>query len=479
MLSSVQAFYLRLLSEYLGGTIPAAAEMALSRGDQASDLASALRQADLWIQLLDMAVTPAMLRLGLTSSVDTGVVEALLRHLARHQGGSVCSREKTDLVATFLFRHPRVPGQWAQRGYALDGSVPLSPFEIALLEILPGSSTPLPEEHLQVLREFGPLLAQAHRFQDFSALIDSGILTRVRELKTSLGTSIFTPAALAVLAPYNAAFGDRFHALFAAAVQEIKNSARAIEEQGGSILGEVDGVEIRVGHASALNAGELAQLDYPGCLEKFRRISQLRKELARNPQVRCSQPASAAVESRPAPAVTAQGAATAIAREAAHLGSSITAEALAVEEAKLSRVAESIRVFVRVADPKSRQIVPMRYFNLMLNPAQVEACSAEYLDQASPQADAARFVVRMLALTTRIATEMEELKHSLRDGSVWKLHADSLAALLNLAKSMPEALDHLTVPAFSTVIPAASSLRASIENLRARTVEAEKMLAGE
>ncbi|MGB9491512.1 MAG: hypothetical protein WCA92_13700, partial [Terriglobales bacterium] len=164
---------------------------------------------------------------------------------------------------------------------------------------------------------------------------------------------------------------------------------------------------------------------------------------------------------------------------AAHLGSSITAEALAVEEAKLSRVAESIRVFVRVADPKSRQIVPMRYFNLMLNPAQVEACSAEYLDQASPQADAARFVVRMLALTTRIATEMEELKHSLRDGSVWKLHADSLAALLNLAKSMPEALDHLTVPAFSTVIPAASSLRASIENLRARTVEAEKMLAGE
>lgn len=478
LLSAVQAFYLRLLSEHLGGKIPVAAEMAASRLDQAGDLHSALRQADLWIQLLDMALTPAMLRLGLDSGINIEVAEALLRHFARHQDDSSSSRDKADLVATFLFRHPRVPGQWGQRGYALDGSIPLSPFEISILEILPDSGESLPDQHHQALREFGPLLAQAHRFQDFSALIDSGILTRVRELKAALGKSIYSPVVLATLAPYNVAFGDRFQSLFASAVREIKNSARAAEEQGGRILGTIDGIEIEVGHVTALDAEEVLKFDYSAALEKFRRISQLKKELARTPPARRSQPESTVLTSRPAPWFTA-GTATAPAHEAAYEPTTITPEALAIEEAKLTRVAESIRVFVRVANPKSRHVVPMRYFNLVLNDDQVEACSSDYLDQASPQAGAARFMLRTLAMNTRIATEMEELKRSLHGGSVWRLHADPLAVLLHLAKAMPEALDRLTAPAFSSVALAANSLHASLENLRARTAEAEKALKSE
>ena len=96
----------------------------------------------LWIQLLDMAITPAMLRLGVQSDLDPEVAEALLRYFARHRDDSGANRDKTDLVATFLFRHPRVNGQWEQRGYGLDGSIPLSPFEIALLEILSESDVP-------------------------------------------------------------------------------------------------------------------------------------------------------------------------------------------------------------------------------------------------------------------------------------------------------------------------------------------------
>jgi len=80
---------------------------------------------------------------------------------------------------------------------------------------------------VQLLREFGPLLDQSNRFQDFSTLMDSGIIPRVRELKASLGESIYHPGVLATLAPYNAAFGDRFHTLFAAATEEIKNSQTA------------------------------------------------------------------------------------------------------------------------------------------------------------------------------------------------------------------------------------------------------------
>ena len=139
-----------------------------------------------WIQLLDMAITPAMLRLGV-SGLDPEVAEALLRYFARHRDDSCANRDKADLVATFLFRYPRVTGQWGQRGYGLDGSIPLSPFEIALLEILSESDVPvLTDADVQLLREFGPLLDQANRFEDFTALMESGIIQRVRELKALL-----------------------------------------------------------------------------------------------------------------------------------------------------------------------------------------------------------------------------------------------------------------------------------------------------
>jgi len=252
LLATVQSFYQRLLSDQLGGELPAPAELAPDVISRADDVRSTLAQMHLWIQLLDMAITPAMLRLGVQSDLDPEVAEALLRYFARHRDDSGANRDKTDLVATFLFRHPRVTGQWEQRGYGLDGSIPLSPFEIALLEILSESDVPvLPENHVQLLREFGPLLDQANRFQDFSTLMDSGIIPRVRELKTSLGESIYHPGVLATLAPYNAAFGDRFHTLFAAATEEIKNFANRLEELGGSILSTVDGVEVTVEHVAA------------------------------------------------------------------------------------------------------------------------------------------------------------------------------------------------------------------------------------
>jgi hypothetical protein len=480
LLATVQAFYQRILSEQLGGQLPAPAELGADVISHAGDVHSTLRQMHLWIQLLDMAITPAMLRLGLTSDLDPEVAEGLLRYFARHRDDSASNRDKTDLVATFLFRHPRVPGQWERRGYGLDGSIPLSPFEIALLEILSESDVPvLPEEHVQLLREFGPLLDQANRFQDFSTLMDSGIISRVRELKAALGESIYHPGVLATLAPYNAAFGDRFHAQFVAAAEEIKDFARQLGELGGSILSTVDGIEVTVEHVAALNEEDLLKVDYAAALEKFRRVSRLKKELERRPPIRRSQSASIPAASRLAHAVGAGGAAAACAPEAKYVPAAITPQALSVEEAKLRRVEESIRVFVRVADPKYRQIVPMRYFNLMLSPAEVEAYTADYLEQAGPRADAARMTLRIVATTARMITEMEELKRSPHASTIWKLHADSLAMLLHLGKQIPEAVSGLTGPGDSLPTPDSnSSLFSSLEKLRARSIEVEKLVFG-
>ena len=480
LLATVQSFYQRLLSDQLGGEMPAPADLAPDVISHAADVRATLDQMHLWIQLLDMAITPAMLRLGVQSDLDPEVAEASLRYFARHRDDSAANRDKTDLVATFLFRHPRVAGQWEQRGYGLDGSIPLSPFEIALLEILSESDVPvLSETDVQLLREFSPLLDQANRFQDFSALMDSGIIQRVRELKAALGESIYHPGVLATLAPYNSAFGDRFHMLFANAAEEIKDYAHRLEELGGSILSTVDGVEVTVEHVAALNQENLLKVDYGAALDKFLRVSRLKKELERRPPIRSAQPDP----TLPGHAVQASGAAAAPAIAFKYVPAPITPQALSVEEAKLRRVEESIRIFVRVADPKFRQIVPMRYFNLMLSPAEIEAYTADYLEQAGPRADAARMLLRVVAATARMTTELEELKRSRNSRSVWKLHADSLVVLVDLAQRLADAVDRLALVIGQQPIgrdletQANSEIRSSLEKLRERTSEAAQLLA--
>jgi hypothetical protein len=475
LLATVQSFYQRLLSDQLGGELPAPAELAPDVISHTDDVRSTLDQMQLWIQLLDMAITPAMLRIGVQSDLDPEVAEALLRYFARHRDDSGANRDKTDLIATFLFRHPRVAGQWEQRGYGLDGSIPLSPFEIALLEILSESEAPtLSDADVQLLREFGPLLDQANRFQDFTALMDSGIISRVRDLKAKLGESIYHPGVLATLAPYNAAFGDRFNTLFEAATKEIREFAQRLEELGGNILSTVDGVEVTVEHVAALNQEALLKSDYASALEKFRRVSRLRKELERRPPIRRQHPDVA----HSAHAVGTSGAAAAPALAPKYAPVAITAQALAAEEAKLRRVEESIRVFVRVADPKFRQIVPMRYFNLMLSPAEVEAYTADYLEQPGTRADAARMLLRLVAVTARITTEMEELKRSQNSPSVWKLHADSLVVLVDLGKRLAEAVDRQALAIGQQAETQANSeaLHNSLEKLRERTDQAARLV---
>ncbi|MGA8868414.1 MAG: hypothetical protein WB510_15680, partial [Candidatus Sulfotelmatobacter sp.] len=238
ILATVQSFYQKLMGDRLGGETPIPAgldEESLLQTE--GDLPATLTRLYRWLHLLDMAITPAMLRQALTADTDSEVAEALLRYFVRRREPNEVNRDKTDLVATFLYRHPRVPGQWEQRGYGLDGALPLSPFEIALIEILADSDVPsLPEEHVQLLRRFDPLREEIGRFRDFNSLIDSGIISRVRDLKRWLDASFYHPGVLATVASYNAAFGARFDLLFVKALTEIKQFGQALEEMGGTIL---------------------------------------------------------------------------------------------------------------------------------------------------------------------------------------------------------------------------------------------------
>ena len=486
ILATVQGFYQKLMRDALGGDVPIPSgldEDALRHSER--ELPTTLSRMYRWLHLLDMAITPAMVRQALTPDTDSEVAEALLRYFVRRREPSDVNRDKTDLIATFLYRHPRVPGQWEQTGYGLDGALPLSPFEIALIEILADSDVPsLPEEHVQLLRRFDPLRDEIARFRDFNTLIDSGIIGRVRELKQWLDSSFYHPGVLATVSAYNATFGKKFDELFAKALTEIKTFGQALEEMGGTILTTVDGVEVTVEHVAAIQGKQLLEADYGSTLEKFRRVSKLKKELDRRPPIRRSLLTPAAQTSRAAggagaaPKAAKAAAAKAPAAAAVFQPPAVTAQQISAEEGKLRRVEESIRVFVRVADPKYRQVVPMRFFNLTLTTPEADAYSAPFLEEKSTRADVARILIRMVSISARISTELEELKRCQKMSSVWKLHADAVVVLLDMASTTAEDAGSVAQTAEqSGAGPAARSIHESAHKLRNHADVAVKTLA--
>jgi len=444
ILATVQGFYEKLLQDSIEGEVPVPLGLeAISLQQADGDVQEILARMRRWLRVLDLAITPAMLRRAFTSDTDPEISEAMLRYFTRRKDPGDVNRDKTDVVATFLYRHPRVPGQWERRGYGLDGSLPLSPFEIALIEILADTDVPsLPEEHVQLLWRFDPLQEEAQDFRDLNALLDSDIIVRVRELKHSLDLSFYHPGVLATIAPYNAAFGKKFDELFHVATAEIRRFAEALHEQGGSILGNVDGVDVTVEHIAAMEESELLKIDYSAALDKFRRVSKLKKALEHRPPVRrIAHSALLPVASKVSRAPVAKPAPPRPRRPVLDLQamrSAVTPQQISTEETRLRRVEESIRVFVRVADPKFRQVVPMRFFNLTLTAAEADAYCADYLEEKSLRAGVARVLLRIVAVIARMTTELEELKRAENSASLWKLHADSLLALQEVAHALAE-----------------------------------------
>jgi hypothetical protein len=481
ILATVQGFYEKLLQESVEGEVPVPAGLETVSLHGENDVGETLGAMRRWLRLLDMAITPAMLRRAFNDEVDPEIAEAMLRYFVRKKDHSDSDRDKTDIVVTFLYRHPRVPGQWEQRGYGLDGSLPLSPFEIALLEILADSDLPpLPEEHLQTLRRFDSLEEQVFGFREFNALLESGLIQTVRQLKQSLENSFFHPGVLATIAPYNATFGAKFDELFRHATSEIKTFANELEEQGGTILGSVDGVDVTVDHVKAMDENGLLRLDYFDALDKFRRVSKLKQTLEANPPMKrgskqaCSAPA-------PKPALKTSSNVT-LARPVFNLKAmrkAVTPQQLAAEETKLLKVEESVRIFVRVADPKFRQVVPMRFFNLTLTPAEADAYCADYLEEKSLRAGVARVLLRLVAVTARLITELEELKRANNSPSLWKLHADSLVTLLEIGSNAAENADRvLTLASQRGQRQQAEEIQSSLKKLRDYGGIAERTLSG-
>jgi len=484
ILAIVQGFYQRLLQDYLSGEVPVPVSVDVEKLVAATNEApKALIEMRRWLQLLDMAVTPAMVRCGLTQETDPEIAEGLLRYYARKSNPGDVDRDKTDLIATFLYRNPRVPGQWERRGFALDGALPIPPFEIALTEILvDGEVEPLAVGETQRLADLDLLRAKAEMFRDFGAFLDSGITQEVRRLKRSLGNFLYHPTVLGYLAIFNAGFGKKFDTLFRAASFEIKKFADTVEKRGGSIVGQVDGMDVTVELVACMDEDEILRSDYNSSLDRFRRIIQLKRSLEAQPKLRAAAVvAGTPVVNQPLGAPTAVPGAAPAAKSRppakAPLPPTSDPRRIALEETKLRSVEESIRAWIRAANPKLREIVPMTSSNLILTAAEADAYCADYLQEDSLRAEHGRVLVRMVAIVARLSTEISELKRRRLTPAAMP-HADATLLLVAAAKTAQEnARLVLDSAAQQGHMEKVITLNASLQKLRERCELAEKALS--
>src|SRR5260370_3370604 len=106
--------------------------------------------------------------------------------------------------------------------------------------------------------------------------MDSGILQRVRELKSHFGASCYHPQVLTCSAVYNVFFGKRFDDLFHDATNQIKAFAAKVKQDGGSIMSRVDG-DVTVKNLAEVEENKILTQEYGGAKEKFQKISKFKK----------------------------------------------------------------------------------------------------------------------------------------------------------------------------------------------------------
>jgi hypothetical protein len=535
IVETVYSFYQKLLRQSVQEPVPLPADLhMMSLGQLDQDFPDPLARLRGWLKLLDLAVTPSMLRHSLTSDVDPEIAETLLRYYARKKAATDVDRDKADFVATFLYRNPRVPGQWERHGYSLDGVVPIPPFEIALIEILADTEAPeMPEEYVPILREFDALREELETYTTLEALTDAGLVQKGRDLKQAFGTCFYHPGVLSTVGPYNSAIGKKLEELFRATTQELKNFAEEVHKEGGDVTSPVEG-KVTVEHLSMIEESEILKADYTAGQEKFRRVSKVKKAVDQRKSGKASHgkkhaeeveeaplrakkekhPAQAAApveeveenqEPRPKEAIPPRflgkpapqmprfdlPPSAAAAPQATpkglpargFLGGQAAAAEPArlydpqLEEGKLRSVDDSIRVFVKAAEAKSRQVVPMRSFNLTLSPVEADACGAEYWDEKSFRGEYARALSRIVALIARMSTELEELRQKQNSAHLWKPHAGSVRFLLDASSAaFDQSTSVLALAGQRGLNEKINAMKESLQKLRTRMDSAEQLL---
>ena len=509
-LKTVHTFYLGLLEKNLGHGVPVPAEIKDSTNPPAN--ADELNHNfKMWLDLIDLALTPPLVRDALKTIPGFETAHALLRYFTGKASQRSGDRDKTDCIITYLFRTPSPgdrPAAWQRpevdSSYAFISQAALA-FEAELYRALEDVSIEtMPPEHVTLLQEFEYLYQELEEFRHFDQIIDSGIVQRVRELKQSLGMSFYHPDSLASLAVWNDIFGRKFDELFHDAAVQIKTFAEGIQRDGGSLLSRVDG-DITVKNLSEVATKQILAEDYQVAQDEFRKVSKYKKVVDSKRPVRMAT-ASGPRQSGPPPSAPPPPRPTIPTQQAAHGPSTnvppppppqapsqvrsqgfssqtLNAEVLAVapsqavqnavQEGKIHSSRQAIKEHVRSSDPKVAHVFPVKNSRIILSPAEVEAFKAEYQSEKSFRADYASMMMTIVAYLSRMVIEVDEYNQKASSAYLWKPHADALGYLVSTLERLSMEADQVMAVARARGLgEKASSMSASLEKLReyAKTV---------
>lgn len=506
----VHNFYLALLEKSLGHPIPAPAEI---RNADAS-LENTPRTAENfknWLDVLDLAATPPIVRDALKAASTSKTAHALLRYYVRKASPRSGDRDKTDCVITYLFRNPPQtdgnPPAWQRpeldSSYYFVSQAALG-FQAELYRALEGMEySSLPQEQTQLLHELEYFFQELGDYRHFDQIMDSGIVQRVRELKQSLGRSFYHPDALSQFAVWNDFFGRKFDELFHDAAKQIKTFADNVQKGGGSILARLEG-DITVKQLAEVETKQILSEDYEHAQDEFRKVSTFKKVVDGKKTGRPAAPAAASTAvpspAARAPIPTHSGTppepagkkAAAEAQQKNVASQPIKAEVLAVppsqavqkavHEGKLESARESIKQHIRSVDPKFAFIVPVRNTKITLSQAEVEAFRADYQGEKSFRADYATVMMTIVAYLARMIVEVDEYNQKANSAYLWKPHADALAYLLTMLERLSTEAEAVTGVARSRGLQdKAAALESSLNKLRdyAKTVSQTLQAAGQ
>jgi len=503
-LTTVHSFYLELLESNLGHAVPVPDDIK-NAAAAPENAAAVIQNFKLWLDVLDLALTPPLVRDALKSLPGFETAHALLRYFISKASQRSGDRDKTDCIITYLFRTPAPdkPAAWQRpevdSSYAFISQSSLA-FESELYRALgevPCES--MPPEHVTLLQEFEYLYQELEEFRHFDQIIDSGIVQRVRELKQSLAKSFYHPDSLANMAVWNDVFGRKFDELFHDAAIQIKTYAETVQREGGSILSRVEG-DITVKNLSEVETKQILAEDYQFAQDEFRKVSKYKKAVDSKKPVRIASPlpprgpVGPPPDAPPPPRPTipppqistnvAPPPPPAAARQQAAVSSqTIKAEVLAVppsqavqnavQEGKIHSSRQAIKEHVRSSDPKFAAIFPVKNSKITLSPAEVEAFKAEYQGEKSFRADFANVLMTVVAYLSRMVVEVDEYNQKAGSAYLWKPHADALGYLVStLERLSMEAEQVMAVARARGLQEKATALSASLDKLKeyAKTV---------
>jgi hypothetical protein len=507
-LTAVHGFYLSVLQKNLGHSVPVPAEIKHATIEQGhiSEKTTVLKH---WLDMLDMAICPPMVRDALKATQGFETAHALLRYYVTKASQRANDRDKLDCVTTHLFRQPAPdsPHKWQRpetdNSYYFLAQAALA-FEAELYRALGEVHfDSMPPEQVQLLREFEFLYQELEEFRHFDQIMDSGMVQRVREVKQSLGKSFYHPDSLGTIAVWNDVFGRRFDDLFHDATKQIKTFAENVQREGGSIMSRVEG-DITVKQLTEIKTQQILAQDYQFAQDQFRKVSKFKKAVDNkrsgrvvyapippraapaapvavpgprpaipggSPQVQPLAAATMPATAPPRPQPPAQPQARAQAEVLAVPPSQAVQNA--IQEGKIHSAKETIKNYVRTAEPKYAHIVPVKNSKITLTPAEVEAFRIDYQGEKSFRADYVNIMMVLVAYLSRMIVEVDEYNQKTSSAYLWKPHADSLGYLLTTLERLSMEADQVkNVAKQRGLQDKAIAIEASLEKLKdyARTV---------